>query len=231
MNNTNLLNDYKAKIILTEKLLWNLFPIVGRRGREYKNKNIKGFIYTYNTYANYFGIDNILEVSHFLAQIAHESDQFNAYEEYASGNAYDTRVDLGNTPEVDGDGAWFKGRSPMQTTGRANYDKAGDEIATLPFLNEKERKLFENDALLKNPKLLADPVWGTLAAFIYWVDKDLSSLCKPANQKVTITRKKNGKWGKYSYSPIDAISFKVNGGWNGITERRENYNKIFKALS
>ena len=86
---------YQAKIQITEKMLWDLFPAVNPKiGRDKKNKNIVGFVYTYNKYADYFGIDTVLELRHFLAQLSIESDRFNAFEEYASGDAYDTRTDL-----------------------------------------------------------------------------------------------------------------------------------------
>lgn len=55
-----------------------------------------------------------------FGQIAVESDHFKTMEEYASGNAYDTRTDLGNTPERDGDGALNKGAGLIQRTGHTN---------------------------------------------------------------------------------------------------------------
>ncbi|MEE9926480.1 MAG: hypothetical protein PBV01_24520 [Brucella anthropi] len=66
-----------------------------------------------------FQVTNALRIVHFLAQLAHESDGFCAMEEYASGAAYEGRADLGNTQT--GDGKRFKGRGPIQLTGRANY--------------------------------------------------------------------------------------------------------------
>lgn len=218
---------YEAKIKITEQLIWDLFPAINsKRGRENKAANIRGFVYTFNKYADYFGIDTKLEVCHFIAQIAHESDQFNAYEEYATGDAYDTRTDLGNTPQKDGDGRFYKGRGPIQITGKKNYTIAGREIYELPFLNDKERILFANDGLLKNPKLLQDPVWGTLSAFIYWKDKELNALCMPDNQQVAIQRFNGVKWYKYVCYPIEAITRKVNGGMNGYDERVKYYNKL-----
>jgi predicted chitinase len=41
-------------------------------------------------------------------------------------NHYDTRTDLGNTPEKDGDGALYCGRGYIQITGKANYKEYGD---------------------------------------------------------------------------------------------------------
>lgn len=221
--------NYEAKIKITGNQIMQLFPAVNKsRGIDNKKRNINGFVYVYNKYADYFGVDTLLEVRHFVSQLAHESDQFNAYEEYASGKAYNGRADLGNI--FPGDGERFKGRGPIQNTGRKNYQKVGQEILQLPFLTDAERKLFENDGILKNPGLLQDPVWGTLAAFIYWTDKDLNSLCVPDNQKVTIKRFNGTKWYNYTCSPIEAITRKINGGMNGFAERVKYYELLKKNI-
>ena len=222
------MSEYSAKFPLDFDFLISIFPTVGRRGKINKEKNLRGFIYTFNKYADYFGIDTPLETCHFVAQIAHESDQFNAYSEYASGAAYEGKKDLGNIYK--GDGVKFKGGGPLQITGRRNYIEAGDEILKLPFLSESERKLFENNGILKNPRLLEDPVWGTLSALIYWTKKDLNSLCKPDGSIVTIKRYSKGRWYNYNCSPLEAITRKINGGVNGFDERKLYYSKLKKRI-
>lgn len=70
-----------------------------------------------------FGITTMNEAAAFLAQVLHESALLRYFEEIASGAAYEGRRDLGNTHP--GDGRRFKGRGPIQLTGRANYRLAG----------------------------------------------------------------------------------------------------------
>jgi putative chitinase len=221
---------FEAQIKLDADVLFTLFHAVNpKRGKQNKLDNLGGFVETFNAYADYFGIDNALETRHFIAQIAHESDQWNAYEEYASGEAYEGRKDLGNTHP--GDGVRFKGRSPIQTTGRTNYRTAGEEILKLPFLTDAEKALFEDDNLLNQPKLLESPKFGTLAALIYWVSKDINTLCQPDDVKVTIKRYDGSKWYNYSCFPIEAVTRKVNGGVNGLAERTAYYQELGKIIA
>jgi putative chitinase len=219
------MTDYKAKIKLNADELLRLFPAVNaKRGQKSKLDRLHGFVDTFNEYADYFGIDTVLETKHFIAQVAHECDQWNAYEEYASGSAYEGRKDLGNVQKDDG--VNFKGRGAIQTTGRKNYETTGDELLKLPFLTDAEKALFQNDNVLKHPTLLADPKFGTLAAFIFWTTKDINILCQPDNTKVTIKRFDGKKWYNYTCSPIEGITRKVNGGVNGLDDRTTNYKKL-----
>ena len=119
-------------------------------------------------------LDNSLRLIHFLAQLAHESGNFRYMEEIASGAAYEGRKDLGNTQA--GDGKRFKGRGPIQLTGRANYHKYGQQLGID----------FEN-----NPDIVALPSVGLLVACKFWSDNDLNTLADK-DDVLTITRRING---------------------------------------
>jgi predicted chitinase len=110
----------------------------------------------------------------FLAQLAHESGQLRYFEELASGDAYEGRANLGNTQP--GDGRRYKGRGPIQLTGRANYRDAGRELG-LP-LEEK-------------PELVATPAVGFRTAAWFWRTRELNELADAGNF-LAITKRING---------------------------------------
>jgi putative chitinase len=219
------MSDFEARIQLNGDDLLKLFPAVNpKRGKQNKQNNLYGFVDVFNACADYFGIDTVLEIKHFIAQVAHECDQWNAYEEYASGIAYEGRKDLGNVHP--NDGVKFKGRGAIQTTGRKNYETVGDELLKLPFLSDDEKALFQNDHILNNPALLATPKFGTLSAIIFWTTNDLNILCQPPDSTVTIKRFDGKKWYNYRCNSIEAITRKVNGGVNGLDDRIANFKKL-----
>ncbi len=93
------------------------------------------------------------DVTAFFAHLAHESGEYRYMEEIADGSAYDQRTDLGNTPELDGDGQWFKGHGPIQITGHDAHLACGVALGI---------------DLIKNPRLLCLPEYGTWSAAWFW---------------------------------------------------------------
>lgn len=143
-----------------------------------------------NVHLRSFGImDNSLRLIHFLAQLTHESGNFRYMEEIASGVAYEGRKDLGNTQP--GDGKRYKGRGPIQLTGRTNYRKYGQQLGID----------FEN-----NPDIVAIPSIGFMVACKYWSDKDLNAF---ADQ-----------------DDVLAITHRINGGHNGLADRKAHLAKL-----
>lgn len=128
-----------------------------------------------NVHFRTYGIlENSLRLIHFLAQLAHESGNFKYMEEIASGAAYEGRKDLGNTQA--GDGKRFKGRGPIQLTGRANYRRYGQQLGID----------FEN-----NPEIVALPSVGLLVACKFWSDNGLNELADK-DDVLSITKRING---------------------------------------
>ncbi len=128
-----------------------------------------------------FDITTPLRQAHFIAQIAHESDEFNAMEEYASGADYEWRDDLGNA--FPGDGVRFKGRGLIQITGRTNYRDCGRALGV---------------DLIANPKRLADPDLASRSAGWYWETRKLNAIADRDDIE-TVTRMINGGLNGFSH--------------------------------
>lgn len=119
-------------------------------------------------------LDNLQRLAHFMAQLMHESANFRYMEEIASGAAYENRADLGNVQP--GDGVRFKGRGPIQITGRANYRKFGRQIGI---------------DIENHPEIAAVPSVGLMLACAYWCDRELNAKAD-ADDVVGITKAING---------------------------------------
>lgn len=110
----------------------------------------------------------------FLAQLAHESGHLRYWEELADGKAYEGRVDLGNTQK--GDGPRYKGRGPIQLTGRKNYRAAGAALGL---------------DLEDVPEHALKPDVGFRVAGWYWTTRGLNALADKRDFD-RITRRING---------------------------------------
>jgi putative chitinase len=119
-------------------------------------------------------IDTRLRRAAFLAQLAVESAELRFFEELGTGEAYEGREDLGNTRP--GDGRRYKGRGPIQLTGRVNYRAAGVDLDL---------------DLEDSPELAARIDVGFRVAGWFWTTRGLNALADAGDFR-EITRRING---------------------------------------
>ena len=111
--------------------------------------------------------------------------------------AYNGRMGNANDTE---DGWRFRGRGPIQLTGRANYKRCGDAIGY---------------DLIASPDLLQQPDVGCLAAAWFWASGNSTgkSLNAPAER-----------------GDVGAVTRAINGGNNGLVERSNLTQRALKVL-
>ena len=134
-----------------------------------------------------WGIDTPAELASFIAQIAHESSELTRLEENLNYSAeglmrtwpkrftssemaldyahqprkianYVYANRMGNGDVRSGDGWFYRGRCPIQLTGKDNYERCGDDI---------------DEPLIDMPDLLLSPNVGITAACWFWKVRDL----------------------------------------------------------
>ncbi|MBV9961530.1 MAG: glycoside hydrolase family 19 protein [Parafilimonas sp.] len=169
---------------ITKQQLANIISPV-----KYADDKLQAIADALNETFSKYEINTNLRMCHFLGQVLYESSAFR-YSVEIWGNTeaqkrYDTRTDLGNTPELDGDGYKYRGRGWIQLTGKTNYRLASDE--------------FHQD-FVSNPDLLAKEPWDGLAAGWFWSKRKLNTFAD-ADDIITITKR-------------------INGGFNGLNERK-----------
>ncbi len=155
--------------------------------------NAKSAIDGLNTAGHSAGLDRPHRLAMFLGQVLHESMGFKYDRELwgptPAQRRYDTRTDLGNT--ADGDGFKYRGRGPIQITGKSNYrqftawackiDHTAPDFVTDP------------DAVLTDP-------WEGMVAIWYWSTRNLNEHADRGD-----TRK---------------VTKIINGGYNGFDDRQ-----------
>jgi predicted chitinase len=145
-----------------------------------------------------FQVNSKLRAAAFLAQLAHESGELRYMEEIASGAAYEGRADLGNTEP--GDGVRYKGRGPIQLTGRANYRACGEALHV---------------DLEGDPAQAATPQVGFRIAGWYWTTHKCNEI---------IDQGAGDDWA------FREVTRAINGGLNGLASREAYYARAREVL-
>ena len=147
---------------------------------------------------------NPQRVAEWLAQIGHESQGLLYMEELADGWAYEGRTDLGNTQP--GDGPRFKGRGPIQITGRSNYEQVSAWAYQLGLVPS-------STYFVEFPQELAGDRYGMLGAVWYWTvaRPQINALCDAGD--------------------IEGVTRAINGGLNGFEDRQARYARSLEVAS
>jgi putative chitinase len=172
-----------------------------------KNKNAQAWTTALVDVLPTYQIDTPERIASFLAQCGHESAGFTVLQEnlnysaeglnkifhkyfptlesaqpYArhpemiANRVYANR--MGNGDEHSGEGYRYRGRGPIQLTGKDNYAACSDF-------------LFQDDTLLQNPDMLLDPEYALHSACWFWWKNDLNNYADSADL-VTMTKRING---------------------------------------
>lgn len=151
------------------------------------------------------GLNRPHRLAHFLAQTAHESMGWHYDREVwgptAAQKRYDTRTDLGNTAAADGDGFLYRGRGPIQITGKSNYRQ---------FTTWARRMDPAAPDFVANPDAVLTDPWEGLVAIWFWETRALNIYA--------------------DHGDINAITRRINGGTNGLADRQDRYAKAALVL-
>lgn len=178
-----------------------------------------------------FGIDTTLELSHFLAQVHHESGGFKAKEEnlnysesgllkifskyfnqsnakqYArkpqmiANRVYANR--MGNGSEQSGEGWKYRGRGYIQLTGKNNYTALQSYLQTIDI----------SDNVLISPDLVATK-FPLLSAAYWWMVNGLNQIASEGASPEIVKK----------------VSKRVNGGTIGLAHRQEMFNYYYNLI-
>lgn len=105
---------------------------------------------------------------------------------------------MGNGPASSGDGWKYRGRGPIQCTGKSNY------IACSKFLFGDLRLVEDPDLIIKDKRI------AIMSACWYWSVNKLNKYCDKQD--------------------VVGMTKKINGGTNGIADRRVRFNKYLGIL-
>ena len=141
------------------------------------------------------------ELTHFVSQVAHETLNFNRFEEFGSSKYLSKKYDIKYNPKKakilgnvkPGDGEKYKGRGFIQLTGRYNYRTAGKALG-IP--------------LEEQPELASEPIPAAEIAIWYW------------QQRV------QNKISDFSNASVKSVTKGINPSGKGMKSRQDKYQNM-----
>lgn len=194
--------------------------------------NAKYYSY-FAKYCDKYNINTPLRLAHFLSQVNHESGDMKYIEENLNYSAkrllqvfpkhfktleeakkyeykpekiankiYANRMGNGGD-EASGDGWRYRGRGPIQLTGKNNYILFANWVKNKDIINNPDLILKDNDLLV-------------LTAFFYWDYRKINNIIiDNANQ----------------YEICKKVTRAINGGYNGLDDRWQRFQKIYNKIN
>ncbi len=183
-------------------------------------------------YCDKYNINTPLRLAHFLSQVNHESGDMKYIEENLNYSAkrllqvfpkYFKTIDganeyaykpekiankiyanrMGNGDGGSGDGWRYRGRGPIQLTGKNNYILFANWVKNKDIINNPDLILKDNDLLV-------------LTAFFYWDYRKINNIIiDNANQ----------------YEICKKVTRSINGGYNGLDDRWQRFQKIYNKIN
>ena len=140
------------------------------------------------------GFDSDLDALRMLmANLLHESGEFQYLKEIDPGHYLEFRTDIGNTEK--GDGPKFRGVTPLQVTGRYNYARAAAWM--------REWMGVDDPLIMEQGCDYVAEIYPFTFMVPWLLDNDLLNICKTEG--------------------FNACCYKINGGWNGKADRDHYY--------
>ena len=156
--------------------------------------NVESFCTGLNKFGHDVGLDKPHRVAQYVGQMMHESARFRHDREIwgptPAQKRYDTRTDLGNSPEVDGDGKKYSGKTAIQITGKSNY---------LQFTRWARKLDPSAPDFVEEPEAANTDPWEGLGPIWYWSTRKLNTWADKGDRR--------------------AVTKKINGGYNGMSDR------------
>lgn len=169
------------------------------------SENAHAVLRSLDLHGKRYGLDQPHRLAHYLSQLMHESMGFTFDKEIwgptPAQKRYEGRADLGNL--IPGDGSKFRGRGPIQVTGRTNYAAFRDWCRRVDALSPD----FE-----AYPDLVCANPWEGLAPIWYWSTRNLGAIADRDGDQVA------------------AITRVINGGSNGLADRERYYTRTALVL-